>query len=122
TGELWLRGPGLFDAYLSPWQPRAKVLTPDGWLRTGDLAVSDADGTLHLQGRLKTVINVGGMKCFPEEIEAALESHPAVREVRVYGREHPRFGSVPVAEIVPLGATPPQIPHLIAHAREVLAA
>ncbi len=122
TGELWLRGPGFFDAYLSPWQPRATVLTPEGWLRTGDLAMVDREGILRLQGRLKTVINVGGMKCFPEEIESALETHPGVREARVFGREHVRFGSVPVAEIVPTCDEPPPVSQLVAHLRELLAA
>lgn len=121
TGELWLRGPGFFDAYLSPWQPCATVVTPEGWLRTGDLAMADEDGVLRLQGRLKTVINVGGMKCFPEEIEAALESHPGVREARVFGREHVRFGSVPVAEVVSAAAAPPPVAQLVAHLRELLA-
>lgn len=118
-GELWLRGPGFFDAYLSPWQPSEQLLR-DGWLRTGDLAVEEG-GLFFLKGRLKTVINVGGMKCFPEEIEAVLEQHPGVREARVYGRENARFGSVPVAEIVAAGEKPPGLPELIAHCREALA-
>ncbi len=120
VGELHLRGGGLFDAYLDPWQPRAGLLTPEGYFPTGDLARCDAEGDFFLMGRVKTVINVGGMKCFPEEIEAVLLGHPGVRAVRVVGRAHERFGTVPVAEVVPEGAAP-SIPSLVAHCRAALA-
>jgi len=98
-GELHLRGPGMFDAYLEPWQTREEV-TRDAWFATGDLAVRDAGGDLFLKGRSKSVINVGGMKVFPEEVEVVLESLPGVRRCRVLGRAHPVFGAVPVAELV----------------------
>ena len=99
-GELCLQGPGMFDAYLSPWCPRAAAM-PDGWFHTGDLASIDAAGNVRLVGRLKSVINVGGSKCFPEEIEEVLRSHEGVAEARVRGEEHVRWGMLPVAEIVP---------------------
>ncbi|MBJ7390950.1 MAG: long-chain fatty acid--CoA ligase [Chthoniobacterales bacterium] len=99
VGELLIRGPGLVDAYLSPWMTRESILQ-DGWFRTGDLASRDADGAFFLVGRTQAVINVGGMKCFPEEVEAALCSHPAVAECRVSALGHPTFGSVPVVEVV----------------------
>lgn len=121
-GELFLRCPGMLDAYLSPWQPRPAFLTPDGWFCTGDLAVTDGDGDLHLVGRTKTVINIGGSKCFPEEIETVLQTHPEVAAVRVSGRPHPRFGNVPVAEIVPRNpAEPPAVASLVALCRKSLA-
>lgn len=106
-GELFLSGPGFVDAYLSPWLPRAEILS-QGWFRTGDYAKADDDGAVTLCGRSSSVINVGGMKCFPEEVEAVLNAHPAVRESRVIGMAHPTFGGVPVAEIVPV-ASPPKI-------------
>ncbi len=106
VGELWVKCDGMFDAYLTPWQPRVALLARGGWFRTGDLARQEIDGHLHLVGRCKTVINVGGMKCFPEEVEAVLQQHPGVWSVRVFGEEHPRFGNVPVAEIVPAPQTP----------------
>ncbi len=120
VGELLLRGGGMFDAYLDPWQPREALLTPERFFPTGDLARCDAEGDYHLVGRVKTVINVGGMKCFPEEIEAVLLGHPGVAAVRVVGRVHERFGAVPVAEIVPEGGAP-SIPSLVAHCRAALA-
>jgi long-chain acyl-CoA synthetase len=105
--ELMLRGPGFFDAYLSPWQPRAQVLN-DGWLATGDVAERDADGCYYLRGRVRSVINVGGLKCFPEEVEAVLCSHPGVKAARVSALAHPALGAMPVAEIIPHdGASPP---------------
>lgn len=122
-GELFLRCAGMLDAYLHPWQPRESLLAPGGWFRTGDLAQADADGDLRLVGRVKTVINVGGMKCFPEEVESVLQAHPDLLAVRVSGREHPRFGTVPIAELIPRdAAAPPSVGSLVALCRKALAA
>ncbi|WP_411827556.1 class I adenylate-forming enzyme family protein [Luteolibacter sp. AS25] len=95
SGELTIKGPGMFDAYLLPWQPRK-----DGYFATGDLCEELTDGTLVLKGRSKSVINVGGMKVFPEEIEAILNSHPSIRLSRVFPQDHPTLGSFPCAEII----------------------
>jgi long-chain acyl-CoA synthetase len=117
SGELFLRGSGLADAYLVPWTPREQFLR-DGWFRTGDLARVDPDGAVFLSGRSHSVINVGGMKCFPEEVEATLNSHPGVIESRVLPREHPALGTIPVAEIVPRDpAAPPKMGELISFCR-----
>lgn len=123
-GEIFLKGPGMFDAYLSPWKLRADV-TRDGWFATGDLATMDAAGFIKICGRSKSVINVAGMKCFPEEIEAVLCEHPKIAAARVSGRDHDRVGNVPVAEIIlrksePL--EPPPIPaELSSYCRKALA-
>ena len=120
--ELFLRGPGMFDAYLRPWQPRAAVLDSGGWFRTGDLARIDADGDVFLLGRSHSVINVGGLKCFPEEVEAVLCEWPGVAAARVSGRENARFGAVPVAEIEPRNpADPPRVSDLSQYCRKALA-
>ena len=120
-GELFLRGPGLLDAYLAPWRTRDEITT-DGWFRTGDLARIDADGDVHLLGRSHSVINVAGLKCFPEEVEAVLRELPGVRLARVFGKENARVGAVPVAEIVPTDpAAPPKTSALVAHCRRLLA-
>jgi len=111
----------MFDAYLQPWRTRAEVLA-DGWFRTGDLARMDADGDFHLLGRSHSVINVAGLKCFPEEIEAVLCEMTEVRRARVSARANSRFGAVPVAEVVPSDpAHPPKISALAAHCRSALA-
>jgi long-chain acyl-CoA synthetase len=99
TGELFIRGPGMLDAYLSPWQTQSSILQ-DGWLSTGDIAERDMDGHYFLKGRTRSVINVGGLKCFPEEVESILRQHPTISAARVFARLHPGLGAVPVAEIV----------------------
>jgi long-chain acyl-CoA synthetase len=104
TGELFIKGPGIFDAYIDPWKKRSDLLKNGVWFSTGDLAYEDADGHYYLQGRIKSVINVGGMKFFPEEVEKVLCLHDSVREARVVSRQHPHFGSIPVAEVVATSA------------------
>ena len=96
-GELMLRGPGMFDAYLSPWQTREQV-THDGWFATGDLVEKQTNQTLIMRGRSKSVINVGGMKVFPEEIEAILNNHPSIDRCRIWGKEHAMLGAYPAGE------------------------
>lgn len=98
--RLFLRGPGILDAYLSPWKPRVDILDADGWFATGDLAEIDGDGRITIHGRMGTAISVGGMKFFPEEVETVLNSHPGIVCSRVIARKHPDFGMVPIAEVV----------------------
>jgi acyl-coenzyme A synthetase/AMP-(fatty) acid ligase len=121
VGEVHVRGPGMLDAYLSPWRLREEI-APGGWFSTGDLGRIDADGDLWLVGRSRSVVNVAGLKCFPEEVEAVLLEHPAVRAARVVPKPHPRIGAVPVAEVVPRDpAEPPSEASLAAHCRARLA-
>jgi len=120
-GELLLRGPGMFDAYLSPWTPRAGA-TRDGWFATGDLCARDAAGRLAILGRSKSVINVGGMKVFPEEVEAVLDACSGVVRSLVAARAHPVFGSVPVAEVIADPDAPPDPGVLRSACRNALAA
>ncbi|MFT3992046.1 MAG: class I adenylate-forming enzyme family protein [Luteolibacter sp.] len=98
-GELWIKGPGMFDAYLSPWQLQEDVCV-NGWFATGDLAETDPAGRVFLKGRKKSVLNISGMKVFPEEIEAVLNGHPAVERSRVFGTDHAVFGTLPMAEVI----------------------
>ncbi len=99
NGEVLVSGPGIFDAYTTPWTSRDQLM-PDGWFVTGDIGRLDADGFLFLAGRKTAVINLAGKKVFPEEIETCLNRHPAVRESRVYGAAHPHLGEVVEAEVV----------------------
>jgi len=94
-----IKGKGMFDAYFSPWRSREQCLV-DGWFQTGDLGRVDEQGRLYLLGRSKTVIVCAGMKVFPEEVEETINLFPGVAESLVWGREHPQFGQVPVANIV----------------------
>jgi len=119
-GEIAVAGPGICDAYAAPWQPRENILH-DGWFITGDLGRIDGDGFLYLISRKTAVINLAGRKVFPEEIEAVLDRHPAIRESRVFGRAHPHLGEVVEAEIV-LSAPDASTENLAHFCREHLAA
>jgi long-chain acyl-CoA synthetase len=99
SGEICIRGPGLLDAYLDPWTPASKIVEPDGF-RTGDQGWFDADGDLRLAGRRAARINMAGMKFFCEEVEAVLDTHPAIERSRVSAKQHPHLGELAVAEIV----------------------
>ena len=100
-GEILLRGSGFVDAYYDPWRTRAEILADrQGWFNTGDLGEFDADGYLYIRGRSKEVISVGGMKVFPQEVEAVLRAHPAVQDACVFRFPHRRLGDVPHAHVV----------------------
>ena len=105
-GEIRVAGPGLFDAYAEPWTPREQLM-PDGWFATGDIGRMDGEGYLYLVSRKTAVINLAGRKVFPDEIEAVLNRHPAVRESRVYGAPHPHLGEVIEAEVALRSAVDP---------------
>lgn len=99
TGEIYLKGKGMFEAYFYPWRSRQKTLA-NGWFNTGDLGHLDQDGYLFILGRHKQIINFSGMKIFPFEIESLLNKHPLVKESLVYGKKHSEYGQIPVAKIV----------------------
>jgi long-chain acyl-CoA synthetase len=118
AGEIALRGDGLFSAYYTPWQLREEIMR-DGWFLTGDIGRMDGSGALHLEGRKKAVIFVGGLKFFPEEVEACINAFPGIRESRVFGHPHARLGEVPRAEIV-LGFSGCDLDALRAHCARAL--
>jgi long-chain acyl-CoA synthetase len=87
-GEIELRGPNIFDGYRDNPEANAAAFTADGWFRTGDLGRLDTDGFLHVTGRSKELIVLGGGKnVMPEEVEAAYAAHPAVAEIAVLERD-----------------------------------
>jgi long-chain acyl-CoA synthetase len=98
SGEIGVRGAGLFSAYYTPWRLREHVAR-DGWFLTGDIGRLDADGALYLEGRKKAVIFVAGLKFFPEEVEECINQFPGVKESRVFSTPHPHLGEVPRAEV-----------------------
>ena len=83
-GEIVVRGPLVMSGYLDRPSATAETIV-DGWLHTGDLGVLDDDGYLYIRGRLREVINSGGFKIFPGDVEAVLARHPAVAECCVFG-------------------------------------
>ncbi|WP_299044034.1 class I adenylate-forming enzyme family protein [uncultured Tateyamaria sp.] len=85
-GEVLTRGPHVMKGYFRNPDETAKVLSDDGWLRTGDLGQIDEAGKLHILGRAKELIIHGGFNVFPPEVEAALNDHPDVVQAAVVGR------------------------------------
>jgi long-chain acyl-CoA synthetase len=120
-GEIWVRGPNIFPGYWNDPEATAAALTPDGWLRTGDVAVVDDDGFLSLVDRAKDVIIVSGFNVFPAEVEEALGTHPGVKEVAVVGVPHPQSGEAVKAFVVPAPADRPSEAELVAHVGRLLA-
>jgi crotonobetaine/carnitine-CoA ligase len=88
-GEIWLRNRATFSGYFRDEAATRATLTPDGWLKTGDLATIGADGAYTFAGRKKLVIRRRGENLTPGEVEAVLESHPAVLEAAVVGVPSP---------------------------------
>jgi acyl-CoA synthetase (AMP-forming)/AMP-acid ligase II len=119
AGEVAVHGPGVVDGYLDNDEANA-VSFRDGWFRTGDLGRLSTDGYLALEGRLKELINRGGEKIAPREIDEALLAHPAVLEAVAFGRPDPKWGEV-VEAVVVLGA-PVTSAALREHCSERLAA
>jgi acyl-CoA synthetase (AMP-forming)/AMP-acid ligase II len=98
-GEVVVDDEFVFSGYLDDPISNAKAFV-DGWFRTGDLGVFDADGYLTITGRVDDVINRGGEKISPAEIDAALLAHPAVAEAVTFPMSHPTLGQIPVAAVV----------------------
>ncbi len=98
TGQLVLRGPGMFSGYLNPPRLRGEILR-DGWFLTGDLGHRDNGGRIVLDGRTSSVIHIAGHKVFPEEIAGVVDQHPAVLRSRVFARPHPQMGEAICAEV-----------------------
>lgn len=100
AGELWVRGPQIMASYWNRPDETAAAITADGWLRTGDIARMDEDGYCYIMDRLKDMINVGGLKVTPREVEEVLFQHPAVQEAAVVPAADPVYGEVVKAHVV----------------------
>ena len=99
VGEILGRGPITMPAYFNRAELTGETLA-DGWLHTGDLGYVDEDGYLYLVDRKKDMIDSGGIKVYPKDIEEVAARHPDVREVAVFGIPHDKWGETPVAAIV----------------------
>jgi acyl-CoA synthetase (AMP-forming)/AMP-acid ligase II len=98
-GHLAIKGPGMFDAYLSPPTLRKDVLK-NGYFLTADFASKTENGLIKVEGREKSMINVSGNKVFPEEVEGVLETIPEIKLARISGTPHVLMGQVIQAELV----------------------
>ncbi|GAC1395504.1 MAG: FadD3 family acyl-CoA ligase [Mycobacterium sp.] len=99
-GELWIRGYNVMWGYWEDPEQTAEAITPDGWLRSGDIATLDGRGFVRIVDRKKDVVVVGGFNVYPVEVERMLSAHPDVAEIAVTGMPDPRMGEIPVAFVV----------------------
>lgn len=106
TGEIEVRGPHVFAGYWRNPKATAEAFDADGWFRTGDLGMRDADGYFHITGRARELIISGGFNVYPREVEEALALHPGVAEVAVLGLADPDLGEQVVAVVVPAAGAP----------------
>jgi acyl-CoA synthetase (AMP-forming)/AMP-acid ligase II len=117
-GEVVIKGPSVIRGYDN--QPEANAASfVDGWFRTGDEGCLDGDGYLMLTGRIKELINRGGEKISPRELDDVLLAHPAVAEAVTFGVPHPMWGEEVVAAVVLRGAATEA--DLLAYCRERVA-
>ena len=100
-GELWVSGPQRFMGYWKREDETAKTITPDGWLRTGDIVRLDEDFFIQIVDRIKEVIITGGFNVSPTEVEVALKQHDTVADAAVVGIPLPGGGEMVVAAVVP---------------------
>lgn len=98
VGELALKGPGVMKCYYKNPEATREILSPDGWLRTGDMAEL-RDGFIYLVDRAKDVIISGGENLYPVQIEDFLRAHPAIKDVAVIGLPDSRLGEIAAAII-----------------------
>ncbi len=118
SGEVVIQGPNVIDGYEDNPEADARSFT-NGWFRTGDQGFLDSAGYLTLVGRLKEMINRGGEKIAPHEIDEVLLKHPAVAEATAFGSPHPTWGEVVEVAVVLRGeATEAQ---LVRHCRDHMA-
>jgi acyl-CoA synthetase (AMP-forming)/AMP-acid ligase II len=98
-GEIVIRGPNVTRGYENNPKANAEAFT-HGWFRTGDQGVMDAEGYLSITGRLKEIINRGGEKISPREVDEVLMDHPAVQQVVTFAMPHAKLGEEVAAAIV----------------------
>lgn len=99
-GEVCVRGHNVMKGYFNRPEDTAKAIDGEGWFHTGDIGYIDHKGYLFIVDRLKDMINVGGEKAWPAEIEKIILQHQGVAEVGVIGIVHPEIGEVPKAFVV----------------------
>jgi acyl-CoA synthetase (AMP-forming)/AMP-acid ligase II len=120
VGEIVARGPRLMKGYWGRPQATAEALK-DGWLHTGDLGYRDEDGYIFLQGRAREIIKRGGEMISPEEVEEALEAHPAIAEAAIIGVPDPDWGEAVHGVVVLKPGAAVEEADLIEHCRRRIA-
>ena len=121
TGELLVRGPGMFSGYFRD-EAATQAIWRNGWLATGDVATRDEAGYLKIVDRLRNIFISGGENVAPAEVEATLLTHPAVADVAVVGVPDDRWGEHGVALVIRRPGVVTDQAELIEHCRDRLAA
>jgi cyclohexanecarboxylate-CoA ligase len=117
-GEFQVRGSLMFPGYFDNAEANAGAFSEDGWFRTGDLAVCDAGGNVRITGRSKDLINRGGVKYNPRDVEDLLEAHPGVMQAAVVPMPDPVVGEKACCFIVPRPGHTPRLDELCAYLLE----
>lgn len=99
-GEVWIRGPQVMKGYLHNQEATREMIDEEGWLHSGDIGRTDGDGYLYVVDRVKELIKYKGLQVAPAELEAVLQSHPAVADVAVIPSPDEEAGEVPKAFVV----------------------
>ncbi len=99
-GEIWVRGPQVMKGYLGNPDATRAMIDDDGWLHSGDVGRADEDGYLYVVDRVKELIKYKGLQVAPAELEAIVQSHPAVADVAVIPSPDEEAGEVPKAFVV----------------------
>ncbi len=121
-GGIEVRGPNVFKGYWRMPEKTAEEFTADGWFRTGDVGMINAQGVVTIVGRSKDLIISGGYNVYPAEIEGYLNEQPGVAESAVVGVPHPDFGEAVIAVVVPKGNAKLDAQALIASMKNKIAA
>ncbi len=120
-GEIWAKGANVFPGYLDNPAATERALTPDGWLRTGDIGVVDDDGYLYIVDRSKDLIVVSGFNVFPGEVEEALRTHESIADAAVIGVPHPASGEAVKAFVVASNGAVLEEAEVIRHCESLMA-
>jgi non-ribosomal peptide synthetase component E (peptide arylation enzyme) len=120
-GEIAAKGPSVHLGYYKNLAANAELFTADGWFRTGDLGVMDRSGNVRIVGRLKEMINRGGKKFFPREVEEILYTHPGVLHAAIVGVPDPRLGERNCLCVIPRPGKSVTLAEMVAYLRDGVA-
>lgn len=120
-GEVWVRGPQVMKGYLNNPEATEHMIDDDGWLHTGDIGKADEDAYLYVVDRLKELIKYKGLQVAPAEVEAAVQSHPAVADAAVIPSPDEEAGEIPKAFVVLRDGSHATEADIIAHVASQLA-
>lgn len=121
VGDIEVKGPSVFDGYWRAADLTRDAFTPDGWFRTGDVGMIDAQGYVVIVGRSKDLIISGGYNVYPAEVESYLNALPGVAESAVVGVPHPDFGEAVIAIVAVKRGSAPDPVALIAALKSKIA-